>query len=176
MPGTTPDQRALMLRNLLVERFHLAYHFVTEEHDALALVRTRPDAPTPKGLRAVVADCDAIAAAGPRPLPSSERDEMPPCSGFDAGRMIRSGGLPIKYLADRIRLSAGRLLVDDTGLTGNFAFTLKYSPNRPGWPEPNDEYPELATALRDQLELKLVPKKIKASVLVVDRFDRPTED
>jgi uncharacterized protein (TIGR03435 family) len=58
--------------------------------------------------------------------------------------------------------------MDDTGLTGAFAFDLKFSPSKPGWPEPTDEYPEFG--------LKLVPKKATIKILVVDRFERPTED
>jgi uncharacterized protein (TIGR03435 family) len=174
--GTPPAQVALMLRSLLVERFHLATHFEVEPRDVLSLVLVQPGA-APKGLRAVDVDCDALIAARPAlPPPASPTAEMPPCSGSDSGRLIRSGGMPLTYLTTRLRLNAGRQVVDDTGLTGAYAFDLKFSPNKAGWPEPNDEYPELATALRDQLGLKLVPKKATVKILVVDRFERPTDN
>lgn len=175
--GTAPDQVALMLRSLLVERFHLATHVEQEPRDVLALVPVQPGAP-PKGLRPVDVDCDALAASqrGPSPPPASPTAEMPPCSGFDAGRLIRSGGLALTFLTTRLKVNVGRQVLDDTGLTGAFAFDLKFSPNKPGWPEPTDEYPELATALRDQLGLKLVPRKATVKILVVDRFERPTEN
>jgi uncharacterized protein (TIGR03435 family) len=41
-PDTTPDHTAAMVRNLIVERFHFAGHFETEERDVYALVRTQP--------------------------------------------------------------------------------------------------------------------------------------
>jgi uncharacterized protein (TIGR03435 family) len=176
--GTPPAQVALMLRNLLGERFHLATHFEKEERDVLSLVLVQPGTP-PKGLRAVDVDCDAVIAAcrgAPPPPTASPTADMPPCSGFDSGRMIRSGGMALTFLIQRVRQNVGRQVVDDTGLTGAYAFDLEFSPVRPGWPEPTDEYPELATALRDQLGLKLVQKKATVNILVVDRFERPTEN
>jgi uncharacterized protein (TIGR03435 family) len=175
--GTAPDRVALMLRNLLVDRFHLVTHVEQESRDVLSLVLAQPGAPH-TGLRAVDVDCDVLAAAqrGPVPPPPSPTAEMPPCRAVDGGRLIRSGGMPLTYLTTRLRLDVGRQVVDDTGLTGAFAFDLKFSPNKPGWPEPTDEYPELVTALRDQLGLKLIPKKATVKILVVDRFERPTEN
>jgi uncharacterized protein (TIGR03435 family) len=176
--GTTPHQVALMLRALLVERFHLATHFESEQRDVLSLVLVQPDAPL-RGLRAVDVDCDALTAAAralPTPPPSSPTAEMPPCRGIDFGRLIRSGGLPLNYLTTRVGVNVGRRVFDDTGLKGAYAFDLKFSPNKPGWPEPNDEYPELATALREQLGLKVVSKKATVRILVVDKYERPTEN
>ena len=175
---TPPGQVALMLRALLVERFHLATHFESAQRDVLSLVLAQPGAPL-KGLRAIDVDCDALVAAEralPSAPPASQTAEMPPCRGIDGGRLIRSGGLPLKFLTTRVGVYAGRQVVDDTGLKGAYAFDLKFSPIRPGWPEPSDEYPELATALRDQLGLKLVQKKATVRILVVDHFDRPTDN
>src|SRR2546426_8366555 len=78
-PGTAPSQVALMLRTLLVERFHLATHFESEQRDVLSLVLAQPGAPL-KGLRAIDVDCDALAAAARAlpPPPPSPTAEMPP--------------------------------------------------------------------------------------------------
>jgi uncharacterized protein (TIGR03435 family) len=173
--GTAPGRIALMLRSLLVERFKLATHFEQESLDVLSLVLVQPGAPL-KGLRPVDVGCDALAATERGPVPSSPTAEMPPCIAFDSGRLIRSGGLALTYLTTRLRVNVGRKVIDDTGLTGAFAFDLKFSPRKPGWPEPTDEYPELETALRDQLGLKLVPKKAEVRILVIDRFERPAEN
>ena len=86
------------------------------------------------------------------------------------------GGTLLRLLASRLSVIVGQQVVDDTGLPGAYAFVLKYSSNQPGFPEPTDEYPDVTTALREQLGMKMVRKKTTVNILVVDRFDRPTED
>jgi len=39
-----------------------------------------------------------------------------------------------------------------------------------------DERPDIATALREQLGLKLVPEKTTVQIVVVDHVEKPTEN
>jgi uncharacterized protein (TIGR03435 family) len=64
-------------------------------------------------------------------------------------------------------------VVDRTGLTGTYDFTLSYAPAN----DPNSSLPDFFTALQEQLGLKLQPQKIPVDFLVIDHTDRvPTEN
>ena len=66
----------------------------------------------------------------------------------------------------------GRVVIDKTGLAGNYEFTLRYTNE----PNATDDRPSLFTALEDQLGLKLVSDRAPLLVLVIDHIERPTED
>jgi uncharacterized protein (TIGR03435 family) len=108
-------------------------------------------------------------------------------------RVIRNGrhniigrGVPVSELVNSLS-SPSRPLLDKTGLTGKYDFNLEYalSPaevenlsNQTGRPvaaEPG--LPDLATALQEQLGLKLEPKKGLIEILVIDHAEKaPTEN
>jgi uncharacterized protein (TIGR03435 family) len=76
-------------------------------------------------------------------------------------------------------------VVDKTGLTGEFDFTLRWTPDETQFngmgfrvpvPEGTTALPGLFTAIQEQLGLKLEPQKIPAEVLVIDHVERPSEN
>jgi uncharacterized protein (TIGR03435 family) len=73
-----------------------------------------------------------------------------------------------------LRPADGLPIVDRTGLTGKYDFTLEYIEGGPnalveGTVDPSVA-PDLFTALEQQLGLKLVRKKLPFDVLSVDSF------
>lgn len=66
---------------------------------------------------------------------------------------------------------AQNMAVDETQMPGAYDFSLSWS--REGQPDAADS-PDIFTALKEQLGLQLVPKKIPETVLVVDEIHRPT--
>ncbi len=79
----------------------------------------------------------------------------------------------------------GRPVLDRTGLTGRWDAKLDYvpafmiGPNADAAPVPNpsaDSGPNIFSALRDQLGLKLQPMKAAVDVIVIDHVERPTPD
>jgi uncharacterized protein (TIGR03435 family) len=81
-------------------------------------------------------------------------------------------------------LGLDRPVIDKTGLTGSFDFTLEWVRERRASlasdspaPAPSDPVgPTVLEALSDQLGLKLVPTKTSLPVLVIDRVERPSEN
>ena len=67
---------------------------------------------------------------------------------------------------------AGRIVVDRTGLSGNWQFVLTFAPE--GVTDSNA--PSFFTALQEQLGLKLEPIKAPVDVLVIDHVEKPTSD
>jgi uncharacterized protein (TIGR03435 family) len=78
-----------------------------------------------------------------------------------------------------------RPVVDHTGLTDRYDFTLKWTPDdsqflqfgpRPPATTTDDPNapPSLFTAVQEQLGLKLEAGKAKAPVLVIDHIDKPS--
>ena len=73
-------------------------------------------------------------------------------------------------------------MIDRTGLTGRFDFTLEWMQDRQGQgPTGADVPPDLAgpsfqDALREQLGIKLQARKGPVSVLVIDRVEHPSEN
>jgi uncharacterized protein (TIGR03435 family) len=79
-------------------------------------------------------------------------------------------------LARSIARAAGRVVVNKTGLTGNYEFTLNYSAAPVSPNAPPDDRPTIFTALVEQLGLKLEPEDSPLDVLVIDAIERPTPD
>lgn len=97
------------------------------------------------------------------------------------------GGSPMAQVATSLSMFAGRIVLDKTGLTGNYDFTLAWTPDQmpgggqrpPGAPEPppiDPNGPSLFTAVQEQLGLKLDSQRGSVAVLVIDRAERPTEN
>ena len=87
---------------------------------------------------------------------------------------------PVARLADALRISAGRLVVDKTGLAGSYHVTLNYdmmaARRPPSVTPPPDAAPAVFTAIQEQLGLKLEAARVPMPVMLVDRIERPVED
>jgi uncharacterized protein (TIGR03435 family) len=198
--NATKDQMRLMVQSLLAERFKLATHFETREVAVfnLTLVKTgtlgpklrphsegpacdasAPDAPTPARLIRGTAD------AGPENFP-------PMCDSFALIRKLGGAVMLAGYrnaTMDMLTASLtglvgdGRPVINKTGLSGRFDFTLEWAPDPKG-PPPSDPPappsdlpgPTSLQALRDQLGLKMESAKGPVQVLLVDRVERPSEN
>ena len=69
-----------------------------------------------------------------------------------------------------------RVVVDRTGLTGDFNFKLDWTRDRGNGIPPDAQYPGLFTALREQLGLELKPDKAPVDVVVVESAKEPEFD
>jgi uncharacterized protein (TIGR03435 family) len=76
-----------------------------------------------------------------------------------------------------LRQSAGRRVLDKTGLTGKYDFTLEFSLRELAAEPGDDPLPSLVDALQQQLGLKLEDKKAPFDLVVVDHAEKvPTEN
>jgi uncharacterized protein (TIGR03435 family) len=89
--------------------------------------------------------------------------------------------LPVRQLVAILSGLVEVPLVDKTGLTGVFDVKLVWAPDT-GSAEPSpgaaagSGSPDIRTALREQLGLKLIPAKLPVEVLVVDTVAKPDEN
>jgi len=103
---------------------------------------------------------------------------------------IDSKGAPMTILTTQLSQRLGRTVLDKTGLTGKYAFTLRWTPDAdemariraaglsPKQTEdvpttPTAAAPPLITAVQEQLGLKLQPMTTRVPVLVVDHAEQP---
>jgi bla regulator protein blaR1 len=183
----------LMMRSLLEERFKLAVHRETRELPIYALVLTSKNGKMGPELKVSTADCAAIAASrqGPSAPPPPKPGERPTCGirlGFGE---IAGSGFALSAFANAIAPTVQRIVVDRSGLSGNYDWYLKWTPERlpqraPGTPadqpfrmngveiDPNG--PSIFTAIQEQLGLKLDSTRGPVEVLVIDHIERPTPD
>jgi uncharacterized protein (TIGR03435 family) len=185
-PGQ-PGPIMLMIRSLLADRFKLKVHTETREMPIYALVLTRSDGKLGSALNRSTTDCAALRAASrnaPPPVPAPGERMM--CGMRIAPGMISGGGIPLSQLATQLSVSVQRIVVDKTGLGGDYDFDLKWTPDQlpqgtppPGAPplppiDPNG--PSIYTAVQEQLGLKLDSQRGPVNVLVIDGVEHPTED
>jgi uncharacterized protein (TIGR03435 family) len=83
---------------------------------------------------------------------------------------------PVAPLIDALSVQLGRPVVDRTGLTGRYSFTLKFAPAQAAMDTQTDAGPSLFTAVEEQLGLRLETAKAPVPVLVVDHIERPSEN
>jgi bla regulator protein blaR1 len=196
LPGAGPGPMQLMLRGLLAERFKLAVHNETKEAPIYALILARRDGNLGPGLKKSDVDCAAVFAAGrargamPPPPQLPQPGESIPCGiRFGPGNLAM-GGSPLSQFANSIGMFAGRIVLDRTGLAGNYDIMLTWTPDQmPQRPagagdqppmingvavDPNA--PSLFTAVQEQLGLKLDSQRGPVDLLVIDRAEKPVEE
>ena len=174
-PGA-PRAHFLMLRSFLIDRFKLKAHLETRDAPVFARVMARADGNPGAGLVPAHDDCAAIVAAEIRgERPASRPGERPVCGLIAGPNRIAGGNQSMSQLATTLTGPMSRMVLDRTGLSGVFNFTLDFVPD--GSPiDASQNLPSLQTALQEQLSLKLEPARGPVEVLVIDSVERPTPD
>jgi uncharacterized protein (TIGR03435 family) len=147
-----PDQLSVLMRSLLAERFHLVFHRETRELPVQAL---------------------KVAKSGPKlPLNTEGGPGAMTTKGGPSRSQLIATGVSMRLLAGYIGNRLSRIVVDQTGLSNSYDFTLDWAPEETA----DSAAPSLVTALREQLGLRLEAVKSPVEVLVIDRIDRPSEN
>ncbi len=177
------DEKWEMLLPVLVDRFNLHYHHENRVMRVYTLVPTKGGTklqhstfqdPTPSG------ETNPVPGTGiRRPM---MRITMNP-----AGFTIVGQDSTIEGLIREISHQTGNTVVDQTGLTGKYDYTLSWMPEHPmmkasdtgqqpggGDSAISETGPSLLTALQEQLGLKLVPQKEPVDVIVIDHIQQPS--
>ncbi len=177
-PNATKDGFRAMLRNLLVERFHMKLQVERREFPAFEMVLAKSGAKLGNEANMRLASGDGFPRLAPGKPGLSARNSI---SGGYVLIRIKGQQQPISRLAQILRIGGSRPIVDKTGLTGRYDFAMEFSTDLPngaanGQAEPSG-LPDLSTALRDQLGLQLIEKNLPFDVVVIESFDRqPTEN
>lgn len=197
-PGATAEQVKVMLRNLLAERFKLAFHYEKTEKQGYALVVAK------SGLKMKESVPPATTAEGGAPPPGPVKDAdgfvyIPMRNAMSVGRangLTRWVGnnVPVNYLAGLINTLTGRPVIDSTGLNGKYDFTLTFSSDsavgeRLPTPPPSSLSDDggivpldsggltVFAALDKQLGLRLEPQKVMIDEFVIDHAEKtPVEN
>jgi uncharacterized protein (TIGR03435 family) len=94
------------------------------------------------------------------------------------GGTMRGGSRSISDLAAVLaNFVADRMVIDRTGLTGNFDFELRWTPQnlQTATPDPagGPDAPSIFAALQEQLGLKLDAQRGPIEFLVIDSIEHP---
>ena len=178
-----------MLQGMLADRFKLALHHETKELSEYALVVAKNG---PK-FHETTAPANDPAAQDRPPGPPAPGSPMPRGTMRMMGRGdLTVSGMGLAQFADMLSRQIGHVVVDKTGLKGEYDFTLKWTPDegqgqmfggpgggppRDGAPPPPDPNgPTIFTALQEQLGLKLESQKGPVDTIVIDHVERPSEN
>jgi uncharacterized protein (TIGR03435 family) len=174
------EQMRSMLRSLLADRFKLVVSHETKELPIYALV---------------------VAKGGPKltsttytpPDPDAPKPATPPQNGphlmLSRGK-IDAVNQPISGLAGLLAVVpdlGGRMVQDETGIKGNYDFTMHFSMQsmapKSGAPAPEDaaaaedtSEPSIFTALEEQLGLRLESTKGPVDVYTIEHIEQPSQN
>lgn len=153
-----------MVQTLLTDRFHLAAHLESRELPVY----------------------DLVVSKGGAKFASVKDEGTTIDSGTHSGSTtitIKSSSHATADLAEMLARFTGRVVLDKTGLEGNYTISLKFAADdaRSGVPNTEtvsapDAGPSVFTALKEQLGLELKSSKAAVDVLVIDHIDPPTEN
>jgi uncharacterized protein (TIGR03435 family) len=173
-PDTTKEQLQAMLQNLLVERFHLVVHHETRNFPAWELV---VDKGGPKLKEGASQPDDGPTPANPRAntLQASYGNfTMKDESMEDLAKLLGRALVIVQGIQTQNTNLPTPRVVDKTGLTGKYTFTLDFTPPGylPGPDSPPTDAPDLFAALRNKLGLRLNKiAGVPVDVIVVDSVD-----
>ena len=166
--GTWPSgQRLLMLQALLRERFGMRARRETREMPVYALRVARGDAKLGPSLHRSDVDCKAQVANA---KPQSATGAWTCGWGYRGAKMI-ADTQPLKLLETELGWRLDRPVLEETGLSGAFSWTLDI-------PDANTDpsAPSLFTAVQEQLGLKLEPTRAPRDIVVIEHLLPPTSD
>jgi len=158
------DELHVMFQNLLIDRFKLQFHKEMRTLPAYELVVDR---------------------SGPKLTENHtpEHFDIPVTrSGFGK---LEATHCSMSYFSWLLSQGLDRPVIDQTGLRQFYDFKLEWAPEPPpglaGRPDaaanlPSTNGPDIFTALREQLGLKLDSHKGPVEVMVIDHVDRPSEN
>ena len=190
LKGDAPQLQS-MLQALLADRFRLVLKRELREMPVYALTVARPGKMklSPEENLTPPASFPAIPGM---PAPTVGRGGLLRLPGLLFGHAVS-----MSDLAKELRLHAGRIVVDKTGLSNVFDVDLKFAPNNapsttatpsvspqsipplPGAQSPSTptlQGSSLEDALEEQLGLKLEAARMPLEVLVIERVERPSEN
>lgn len=161
----TVDELHVMFQNLLVDRFKLKFHYETKTLPAYELV---------------------VDKSGPK-ITENHNPE-----NFDIPIQVREIGsvqathCSMSYFSWVASQFLNKPVVDQTGLTGYYDFKLEFAPEIPqavldrlqaeGRPAPTLNGPDLFTAIREQMGLRLDSHKGPVQVMVIEHVEKPSEN
>jgi uncharacterized protein (TIGR03435 family) len=161
------EQWKSMVQKLLADRFKLTFHHDKKELSVYVL---------------------SVGKGGPKNVTKSES----PAPGFSIPIRPAPGGIAMSVRNGTMTNFAvfglqgavlDRPVLDQTGLTDRFDFTLTWAPDESQFggriPPPSENLnppPGLFTAIQEQLGLKLDGVKAPADVMVIDHVEKPSEN
>ena len=163
----TKVQRSQMLQSLLADRFKLAIHYETKEAPVYELT---------------------IGKGGPKLHEAKPGDTYPngpkgPDGISHAGMIMFNGpgqftaqAVPTSNIADFLAATLHQPVIDKTGLTGKYDFTLQFTPDNIPASAPDPGGPSIFTAVQEQLGLKLDSTRGPVKSIVIDHIERPSEN
>jgi len=163
------DQKSAMLAAVLEDRFKMKAHRESRELPIYNLVVAKggpklktadPTNTYEKGMKFG----EKVAGQGSM---SMQMDENAMHAEFQ--------GCSLDRLVPTLTNSMGRKVVDRTGLTGKYDFSLVYA-SEDAKDDASAKAPRLLTALQEQLGLKLEPAKGPVDSVVVDHVEAPSEN
>lgn len=195
--GATKDQVNVMWQNLLAERFGVRLHHQPKEFQVEELVIAKGG---PK-LKESAEDPAAELLPGPPQLDKNGDHLLSPgivtmmvlvgSNGPSAHTVAKAQ--PLSQLTTILGNQVHRPVLDKTGLTGKYDFSLEFTPDMSRVPPPPPEEqrlgagppaenvnagpPDVAVAIQQQLGLRLVAAKARLDVVVIDKADKvPTDN
>lgn len=153
-PAQQRTQVDLMEQSLLADRFKLKVHFETRDMPAYTLV---------------------VARGGPKLTPAKDGETSKlSFNNVDQNNQMTAVATTLDQWIHSPFL-AGRNIVDQTGLTGAYDFTLTWVPDATAaTQEKPSDAPTFFTAIQKQLGLKLVPAKVPVEVIAIDHIEKPS--
>jgi uncharacterized protein (TIGR03435 family) len=152
-----------MMKKLLAERFGLTTHHEKKELSAFTL---------------------NVDKSGPKLTVNESGVNLPGFGGRGPGSIGVNNATMEQFAGFLQARIVDRPVVDKTGLTGKYDFTLTWRPDQLAAPQPNapplpadiESRPDIFKAMQEQLGLKFQQEKTAVEVLVIDKVAKPSEN
>jgi len=162
--AVTRDQMLLMLQALLADRFKLRIRREMREVPAYALVVGKA------GARLHLSEVQ-LPWSFARARGREQKD------GWIGRLIFENESMPAFASVLSTLIAVGRIVVDETGLRGNYDFEVSYTPAAlPADLATGPIAPSIFTALQEQLGLRLEPRRAPLEFLIIEHVEKPSEN